>query len=158
MNAVLPFHGRPPRFDEGVAGQTETLRLPLSGLRFQRLADGRWRCVTPAQYDDEQAGHFVPGPGEWVRAELPVGVGGRAERAPGRPGGASWWVIYGDARKGSVTVTLADGQTPAILTFGPLWICEWLSPWQAARVTVGDESFHVFGGPVQNLVGDDVDS
>ena len=140
------------RFDEGVAGaEIETLRLPLSGLRFQRLADGRWRCVTPLQHDDEEAGHFVPGSGEWVPAELPVGTGGRAQRAPGRRDGESWWLLYGDARKGPVSVSLADGRTPPIITFGSVWICEWVSAWQVAQVTVGEESFRAFAHPVHYL-------
>lgn len=126
----------------------ETFRLPLSGLRWQRLPDGRWRCVTAPQYDAERAGDFVPGPEEWTPAELPVGTGGRAQWAPGRGTGPSWWVLYGDARGGPVTVTLADGQTPLIMFFGPLWICEWVSPWQPAQVTAGEHSLRAFANPV----------
>jgi hypothetical protein len=64
-------------------------------------------------------------------------------------------VLYGDTRKGPVTVTLADGRTPPIVTFGPLWICEWVSIWQAAHVTVGDESFRAFANPAHYLRDDD---
>jgi len=52
--------------------------------------------------------------------------------------------VYGDSRQGPVSVTLADGRNPPILTFGPLWICEWLSTRQAAVVSVGNESQRVF--------------
>jgi hypothetical protein len=43
-----------------------------------------------------------------------------------------------------VTVTLSDGRTPPIRTFGPLWLCEWVSEWQEALVTVGTESHKAF--------------
>jgi len=43
----------------------ETLRLPLSGLFYQRRHDGRWRCVHPAQdYHDEEVGRFETDPEE----------------------------------------------------------------------------------------------
>ena len=159
MIAVLPMTGRLVRFDQGVSrADIETLRLPLSGLRFQRRSDGRWRCLTPAQYDDEEAGQFVPDLDEWVPDDLPVGTGGRAQWAPGHRDEASWWVLYGDTRKGPVNVTLADGQSPPILTFGPVWICEWVSTWQAAHVTVGDESFRVFASPAHYLPDDDAEN
>jgi hypothetical protein len=136
----------------------ETLRLPLSGLLYQRRSDGRWRCVHQAQYDDEQAGRHEAGPDDWVSPDLPVEGGGRAEWAPGSHDGPSWWVLYGDNRDGPVTVALADGRTPPILTFGPLWICEWVSEWQEARVTVGTEShkgFHRVPGYVRHRGIDD---
>lgn len=134
--------------------EIETLRLPLSDLRFQRRPDGRWRCVTPAQYDDEEAGLFTPDPDDWVPAERPVGTGGRAQWPPGYRDEPSWWVLYGDTRAGEVNVTLADGQTPPILIFGPVWICEWVSTWQAAHVTVGDEAYRVFASPPHDLPDD----
>jgi hypothetical protein len=155
----MSMTGQFVRFDQNVtAAEIETLRLPLSGLRFQRLPDGRWRCVTPAQYEDEEAGLFVPGPAEWVTAELPIGTAGRAQWAPGRRHEVSWWVLYGDTKKRPVIVTLTDGQTPPILTFGPLWICEWVSTWQPAQVTVGDESFRAFAHRAHYLRDDDADS
>lgn len=67
-------------------------------------------------------------------------------------------MLYGDGRGGSVTVILEDGVSPPILTFGPLWICEWLSTWQAADVTVGDESFRAFADPARYPSGHDADS
>jgi hypothetical protein len=121
----------------------ETLRLPLSGLRYQRRSDCRWRCLQPGQYDDEQAGRELD-PDSWVSPDLPVEGGGRAEWAPGSHDGASWWLLYGDSRDGPVMVTLSDGRTPPILTFGPLWLCEWVSPWQEALVSVAGESRRVF--------------
>jgi hypothetical protein len=56
----------------------------------------------------------------------------------------SWWLAYGDNRDGPVSVTLADGLTPPIVTFGPLWICEWLSRRQEAVVSVGSASHTLF--------------
>jgi hypothetical protein len=132
---------------DGVTGGDVTkLRLPLSGMVYQRRNDGRWRCVHPAQYDDEQAGLFHPHPDEWVPADRPVGGGGRAQRTPGSGprDKESWWLAYGDNRLGPVTVTLADGRTPPIITFGPLWISEWVSRWQAAMVFDGKRSYQIF--------------
>lgn len=79
-------------------------------------------------------------------ADRPVGSGGRAQRTPGAcPRDAeTWWLAYGDNRLGSATVTLADGRTPPIITFGPLWICEWVSTWQAAEVFDGEKNYKVF--------------
>ncbi len=111
--------------------------------------------MTAAQYDDEVAGNFVPDPDEWLPAELPIGTSGRAQCSPGAKDEVSWWVLYGDARRGPVTVTLADGQTLPILTFGPMWVCEWVSTWQAAHLTVGDELFRVFGSRAHYLPDDD---
>jgi hypothetical protein len=37
------------------------------------------------------------------------------------------------SREGRVTVTLSDGRTPPIRTFGPLWLCEWVSKWVRVR-------------------------
>lgn len=131
--------------DEGVPeDDVETLRLPLSGLLYQRRRDGRWRFVRQAQYDDKEAGRFQADPGEWVHADLPVPRGGRAQWAPGAHDGPSWWLLYGDNSNGPVKVTLADGQTPPIRTFGPLWVCEWVSEWQEAQVTVGRETYKAF--------------
>ena len=142
---VVPMSVRRVRLDVGVQDDVvETLRLPLSGLLYQRRQDGRWRCVLPAQYDDEEAGRFEPDPDDWVPADLPIASGGRAQRAPGAREEASWWLLYGDTRNGPVTVTLTDGRTPPILTFGPLWICEWVSAWQTALVTVGSDSHQAF--------------
>lgn len=104
--------------------------------------------MTVSRYDAEESGDHVPGPDEWTPAEAPVGTGARAQWAPGRGTGPSWWVLYGDARHGPVTVTLDDGQTPPIVFFEPLWLCEWFSPWQPAQVTVGEHSLLVFTHPV----------
>ena len=119
----------------------ETLRLPLSGLLCQqRRSDGRWRFVQQAQYDDEQAGHHETRSDDWVSPEMRVDGGGRSELAVGSRDKASWWLLYGDNRDGPATVTLSDGQNPLVRTFGPLWICEWVSTWQEARVSVAGES------------------
>jgi hypothetical protein len=67
-------------------------------------------------------------------------------------------VLYGDTRTGPVTVTLADGRTPPIVTFGPIRICEWVSTWQAANVILGDESFRVFANPARYLPDDDAEN
>jgi hypothetical protein len=109
-----------------------------------RRSDGRWRFVQQTQYDDEQAGLHKARPDDWVSPDLPVEGGGRAEWAPGSHDQASWWLLYGDSRAGRVTVTLSDGRTPPIRTFGPLWLCEWVSEWQEALVTVGTESHKAF--------------
>jgi hypothetical protein len=122
----------------------EILRLPLSGLLFQRRPDGAWRSLGQAQHDDERSGRFDPGSDDWTPPDEPIPRGGRAERAPGSHAGESWWLLYGDRRDGPVTVTLADGRTPPILTFGPLWICEWVSTWQRAVVTTGRDSYQTF--------------
>ena len=122
----------------------QTQRLPLSGLLYQRHRDGRWRFVRQAQYDDEETGRFPGEPDEWANADLPVRRGGRAQWAPGAHDGPSWWLLYGDSRNGPVRVTLADGQTPPILTSGPLWVCEWVSEWQEAQVVVGSETYKAF--------------
>lgn len=129
------------RLDEGVPeDDLEILGMPLSGLLCQRRRDGRWRFARQAPYDDEEAGRLQADPGEWVRADLPVPRGGRAQWARGAHNEPSWWLLYGDNRKGPVNVTLADGQTPPIVTLGPLWVCEW----QEAQVTVGSETYKAF--------------
>jgi hypothetical protein len=140
----------PPCLDSEVRDDdVETLRLPLSGLVCQRRPDGRWRLVDEAQYNAEQAGRHVAGPDAWASPDEPVEGGGRGQWAPGSHDEASWWLLYGDNRDSPVTVTLFDGTTPPILTFGPLWVC----PWQEARVTVGTEShkaFHRVSGHVRH--------
>lgn len=136
----------------------ETLRLPLSGFVYQRRCDGWWRCLHPAQHDDQQAGCLENDPDSWVSPDLPVESGGRAEWAPGSHDEASWWLLYGDSRDGPVAVTLGDGHTPPILTFGPLWLCEWVGPWQEALVSVASESrrvFHRVPGYIQRRAADD---
>jgi hypothetical protein len=140
VRALLPEARRRTVFEDDV----ETLRLPLSGVLCQRRRDGRWRFVPQAQSDDEQAGHHTARPDDWVSPDVPVEGEGWAEWAPGSHDEASWWLLYGDNREGPVTVTLLDGGTPPILTFGPLWVCEWVSPWQEALVTTGSESYKAF--------------
>jgi hypothetical protein len=122
----------------------ETARLPLSGLLYQRRRDGRWRFVQPAQYEDEQAGRQGSRLDDWVSPDVAVPSGGKSQWAPGSHDGASWWLVYGDNRDGPVTVTLSDGQTPAILTVGLLWVCEWISPWQEALISVAGRSYKAF--------------
>ena len=134
----------------------EGLVLPLSGLRLEWRGDGRSRFVPPAQYADEIAGRFEPGPEDWTRADPPLPCAGRAQRAPGSGRGPSWWLLYGAITgDGPVTVTLADGRTPPMLTLGPLWICEWVSEWQEARVICGGDSHTVFGRKARYLRAQD---
>jgi hypothetical protein len=53
--------------------------------------------------------------------------------------------VYGNVQDDTpVRVTLADGQQPVTRTFGPLWLCEWVSKWQAAVVSIGQTSRPVF--------------
>jgi hypothetical protein len=122
----------------------QMLRLPLSGLIYQLRSDGWWRCLHQAQYDAEMEGRLRASPDEWTSPDLPVDAGGHAQWPPGAHEGESWWVLYGDNRHGSVMVTLADGQTPTVDLFGPLWLCEWISAWQAADVQVGGEGYEMF--------------
>jgi hypothetical protein len=124
--------------------EVETLRLPLSGLLCQCRRDGSWRFVNQVQYDEEQAGRHQATPEDWRSPDEPEEVGGRSEKRVGPHEEPSWWLLYGDNRNGSATVALSDGSTPPILTFGPLWLCEWVSPWQEALVTVGGQSRKVF--------------
>lgn len=126
--------------------EVETLRLPLSGLIYQRRSDRQWRCITQAQHAAEVAGRHQPRAVDWVSEELQIEGGGRAQWGPGQHDDeATWWVLYGDHRAGGpVTVTLADGRTPPIVDFGPLWLCEWTSRTQAAVVTVRQHSYTLF--------------
>ena len=138
--------------------EVETLRLPLSGLLCQRRSDGRWRFVQQAEHDAERACHHQARPDDWVSPDVPFEDGGRSEWAPGSNDEASWWLLYGDNRDGTATVTLADGRTPPIRTFGPLWICEWVSPWQEARVSGAGESrrwFHRIPGYLRRRADDE---
>jgi hypothetical protein len=127
-----------------VEDEVETLRLPLSQLLCQRRRDGQWRVVHPVQYDEEQADRHQASLDVWVSPDEPVEVGGRSEKCLGSHDETSWWLLYGDNTNGSATVTLSDGSTPPILTFGPLWLCEWVSPRQEALVTVGGQSRRMF--------------
>jgi hypothetical protein len=125
--------------------EVETLRLRLSGLIFQRRSDGRWRDLDQVQDADEEAGRFTPGPDDWHPAGLAIDVGGRAEWGPGsHDDEEAWWLLYGDNRRGPVEVRLADGRTPPIIRFGPLWICEWTSRTQPAVVSLNGDSFMFF--------------
>lgn len=140
----MPMSGR-LRFNGDVADEVvETLRMPLSELVFQHRRDGSWRCAKQVQIDDEDGGLFDPGAGDWISADQPVRDGARSEWAPGARDGSSWWLVHGDASNLPVTVTLSDGRTPPIATFGPLWVCEWVSQWQTALVTDTRGSRSVF--------------
>ena len=136
------------------AEEVETLHLPLSGQVYQLRSDGSWRHVSPHQYEDEVAGLFRPDPGDWVPASTQVGLGGKAQSAPGvRDDQETWWLIYGDARDGPVRVALVDGREPPVIEFGPLWICEWVDKRQAAVASLGGRSvtfFHRVPGYVQD--------
>lgn len=127
------------------AEEVETLHLPLSRQVYQLRSDGSWRHVSRHQYDDEVAGLFRPTSGDWVPASSQVGLGGKAQSAPGaRDDQETWWLIYGDARDGPARVVLADGREPPVVEFGPLWICEWVGRRQPAVASVGERSVTLF--------------
>ena len=126
--------------------EAQTLRLPLSRWVFQVRRDGCWRELSSEQYEDELSGRFEPPPHEWVAPTALFRINARAQWAPGtRPAESTWWLLYGNVGDDTpVRVALADGQQPVVLTFGPLWLCEWVSKWQAAVVSIGQTSVPVF--------------
>lgn len=128
------------------AMEAQTLRLPLSRWVFQLRGDGYWRELSSEQYEAELAGRFEPRSEEWVAPTELFRFNARAEWAPGsRPTELTWWLLYGNATDDTpLRVTLADGQQPVVRTFGPLWLCEWVSEWQAAVVSIGKTSVPVF--------------
>jgi hypothetical protein len=129
-----------------VAVEAQTLRLPLSRRVFQVRGDGYWRERSSERYEDELTGRFEPRSDEWGAPTELLRFAACAERAPGAPSiGPTWWLVYGNVRDDiPVRVTLADGQQPVVQTFGPLWLCEWVSEWQAAVVSIGQMSRPVF--------------
>jgi hypothetical protein len=124
----------------------QTLRLPLSGRVFQVRVDGYWRELSSEQYEDELTGRFELRSDEWVAPNELSRFNACAQRAPGAQSiGPTWWLVYGNVRDDiPVRVTLADGRRPVVRTFGPLWLCEWVSEWQAAVVSIGQMSRPVF--------------
>jgi hypothetical protein len=118
----------------------ETLVLPLSHWVFQWRDDGFWREVDPAQYRDELDGVFTSNGDDWVRW---TGTVHRLAR-----GGWSlqprWRMVYSELTPGTTPrVVLADGTVPTIVLIGQVWVCEWVSVPQPARVTVGAEQWVV---------------
>ena len=128
------------------AMDAQTLRLPLSRWVFQVRVDGYWRELSGERYEDELAGRFEPRSDDWAAPTELSRFSAAAERAPGAQSiGPTWWLVYGNVRDDTpVRVTLADGQQPVVRTFGPLWLCEWVSKWQAAVVSIGQMSRPVF--------------
>jgi hypothetical protein len=126
--------------------EAQTLRLPLSRRVFQVRVDGYWRELSSEQYEDELTGRFEARSDEWAAPTELSRFSACAERAPGAPStGPTWWLVYGNVQDDiPVRVTLADGQQPVVRTFGPLWLCEWVSEWQAADMSIGQTSRPVF--------------
>lgn len=77
-------------------------------------------------------------------AHAKVRLVGKAEWGPGvHDDWPSWWLLYGTAVT-DASVTLADGRQPEILPFGSLWICEWVSTTQPAKVSITGDLITIF--------------
>ena len=108
--------------------------LPLSGMQLQwRAADRCFRVRHPGQDEaGTEASHDELLWRQWSgRGDMAVGVSG----APTARSGSNWWVVWGEHTGEQVTVTLADGRSPAMLVLGGLWVCEWDAPEQTVVVS-----------------------
>lgn len=123
--------------------------FPLSGQVLEQQSDGRWRMISAAQAADEVSGAFRPGPDDWEDPDEPESVRGKAQRSP-HPSNPpeTWWMVMGRGPAGAVSVTTADGVHRGVAAAGDLWVCEWLGPTQAAKVTVDGRSTTMFRRPV----------
>lgn len=135
-----------------VSVEVQTLVLPLSGWIFQWRSDDHWRELDADQYRAEQDGTHVPGEDEWVAwtgtlHRLARGGWGQRPR---------WQLIYSELTDGRQPhVVVADGTEPPIMTFGGLWLCEWIGVPQPATVTVGPERWVVPLGRRPDYLPDD---
>ena len=117
----------------------ESTVLPLSGLHLQwRPADQSGRVLDAAQAAAEDSNSVALYDTMWWTW---TGTEGSVLLADGdvwiRP---SWIVCYGQMpADGTVTVTLADGQHPAVTVVGQVWAAEWSGLAQAVTVQYGNE-------------------
>lgn len=114
----------------------ETLVLPHSLLHIQwRAEDQNWRVLREedaSNVDTDSLAFAEETWAPWTNAADGVLYSSNQDNAYRYP--YAWWALFGEtpADGTPITVTLADGAAPTMLTVGKVWACEWISPPQEA--------------------------
>jgi hypothetical protein len=122
--------------------------FPLSAQVLEQRPDGRWRMLSSAQAAAEAIGELRPEPEDWEDLPDEDELRGKAQLPP-HPSNPreSWWMLLGRGHSDAVGVTTADGVDRPVTAFGPLWVCEWLGPTQAATVMANGRARTMFDRP-----------
>ena len=130
--------------------------FPLSGQVLEQRHDGRWRVISSSQAAAEATVEFRAGHSEWEDVPGKDELRGKAQLAPHSSNpGESWWMLLGRVNSDAVGVVTADGVNRAVTAVGPLWVCEWLGPTQAATVMADGRARTMFDRPRNyGLAGD----